>query len=65
MQIKLDSDQVADLVVQELRSLRSYFMRELDGENPRIFSVNENYDKLLIEKHMEAATLLLSWYESY
>ena len=63
MQIQLNSEQVADLVVAELRSLRRYFIKELDEENPCIFSMNENYDKLLIEEHIEAATLLLSWYE--
>jgi hypothetical protein len=64
MHIEVTSEQVADLVAAELRSLRTYFINELDEENPCIFSMNENYDKLLIEKHIEAATLLLSWYEA-
>jgi hypothetical protein len=63
MQVKINSEEVADLMVAELRSLRSYFIDELDEENHPIFSMNQNYDKLLVEKHIEAATLLLSWYE--
>lgn len=63
MEIKLDSEQVAHITENELRSLRKYFIELLDEETPNVFSLNPNYDKLLIEKHMEAATLLLSWYE--
>jgi hypothetical protein len=63
MQIELNSEQVADLVVQELLSIRSYFINELDGESHPIFSMNQKYDKILIEKHIEAVSLLLSWYE--
>lgn len=63
MEIKLDSEQVAHITETELRSLRKYFMERLDEETPNIFSLNPTYDKLLIEKHLEAAILLLSWYE--
>lgn len=63
MEIKLDSEQVALITQNELRSLRKYFFDLLEEETPNVFSRNPNYDKLLIEKHMEAATLLLNWYE--
>ena len=64
MQIKLDSEQVAHITEGELRSLREYFLGLLDEETTNVFSLNPTYDKLLIEKHLEAATLLLNWYES-
>lgn len=64
MEIKLDSEQVAHITETELRSLRKYFMELLDEETPNVFSLkNPTYDKLLIEKHLDAAILLLSWYE--
>ena len=63
MEIKLEAEQVALITESELRSLRAYFLELLDEETSNIFSTNPTYDKLLIEKHLEAATLLLSWYE--
>ena len=64
MEIKLEAEQVALITESELRSLRAYFLELLDEETPNLFiNGNPTYDKLLIEKHLEAATLLLSWYE--
>lgn len=63
MEIKLEPEQVAHITVNELRLLRKYFIELLDEETSNVFSLNPNYDKLLIEKHIDAATLLLSWYE--
>ena len=63
MEIKLDSEQVAHITETELRALRKYFMELLDEETPNVFSSTPAYDKLLIEKHLDAAILLLSWYE--
>ena len=63
MEIKLESEQIALITENELRSLRAYFLELLDEETPNVFSRNPSYDKLLIEKHIDAATLLLSWYE--
>jgi hypothetical protein len=63
MEIKLNSEQLALIAMEELRALRKYFLELMDEEVPNVFSTNPVYDKLLIEKHMEAASLLLSWYE--
>lgn len=63
MEIKLDSENIAYIVTEEIRVLRKYFLDLMEEETPNVFSLNPVYDKLLIEKHMEAATLLLNWYE--
>ena len=64
MEINLESEQIALITESELRSLREYLLNLLDEEIPNVFSSYPPYDKLLIEKHIDAATLLLSWYES-
>jgi hypothetical protein len=62
MQIKLDSEQTAHIAQQELQSLLSYFSEIMEEDQPNIFSADPIYDRILIEKHIEAASLLLNWY---
>lgn len=62
MFIKLDGDTVSRIVLQELLDTRDHFQESLAEENPNIFSLEEVYDKILIQKHIEALNLLIEWY---
>jgi hypothetical protein len=63
VRIELNYEPVIDIVSTELRYLHNYFVKELENKTQAVFARNEAYDRLMIEKHIEAATVLLSWYE--
>lgn len=60
--IQLDGEQVSRLVYRELLDTRECFLADMERDNPCIFSMNEVYDKLLIQKHIDALDVILEWY---
>lgn len=60
--IQLDAEQISRMVFAELQETRDQFLEDMELDNPAIFSCNEIYDKMLIQKHIEALDLILEWY---
>lgn len=60
--IQLEHDQINRMVYNELLETRNQFLEDMEQDNPAIFSLNEIYDKMLIQKHIEALDLILEWY---
>jgi hypothetical protein len=60
--IQLDHEQISALVYQDLCDAREQFIEDMECDSPNIFSANEIYDKILIQKHIEALDLILEWY---
>lgn len=62
--IQLDCEQISRLVYDDLLETREYFIKEMEADNPCIFSFNEVYDKMLIQKHIDALDVILEWYRN-
>lgn len=60
--IQLDCEQISRLVYADLLETRDQFLEDMERDNPAIFSCNEIYDKMLIQKHIDALDLILEWY---
>jgi hypothetical protein len=60
--IQLDATQISNLVYAELIETRDQFLEDMECERPGIFSMNEVYDKMQIQKHIDAIDVLLEWY---
>lgn len=60
--IELDCEQLSRLVFNDLQETLLAFLEDMEADSPAIFSCNEIYDKMLIQKHIEALELILDWY---
>lgn len=60
--IDLDIAQISRLVYQDLLETRDQFVEDLESEAVGVFSCTDLYDRILIEKHIEALDLILEWY---
>ena len=60
--IQLDTEQISRMVFAELKQTRDQFLEDMERDRPAIFSMNEIYDKIVIQKHIDAIDLLLEWY---
>lgn len=60
--VELDGDQISQLVYDDLLLTRECFLQDMEADGPAVFSMNEVYDKMLIQKHIEALDLILEWY---
>lgn len=60
--IQLDCEQISRLVYADLLETRNQFLEDMELDNPAIFSCNEVYDKMLIQKHIDALDVILEWY---
>lgn len=61
--IQLDCEQISRMVYADLLETRNQFLEDMEMDNPAIFSCNEVYDKMLIQKHIDALDLILEWYK--
>ena len=63
--VKLDGDQICELMENELTDLVRHFEEMLQDENPNMFVYGSpRQDKILIRAHLEAAKLLIDWYKA-
>ena len=62
MIVELDIEQVSKLVYADLLETREAFLEDLDNGSTSVFSTTDVYDRILIEKHIEALDLILEWY---
>jgi hypothetical protein len=60
--IQLDCEQISRLVYDDLLETREAFLADMEADAPCIFSCNEVYDKMLIQKHIDALDVILEWY---
>lgn len=60
--IQLDCEQVSRMVFNDLLKTRGMFLEDMESDNPCVFSCNEVYDKMLIQKHIDALDIILEWY---
>lgn len=60
--IDLDLDQISRLVYNELLVTRDCFLQDMEADGPAVFSMNEVYDKMQIQKHIDALDVILEWY---
>lgn len=60
--IDLDCEAVSRLVYNELVEAREAFLENMEEDRPSIFSMNELYDKMIIQKHIDALELIIEWY---
>jgi hypothetical protein len=60
--IDMDSEQISNLVFNELKETLFQFEEDMEKDKPSIFSMNEIYDKMQIQQHIDAILLLLEWY---
>ena len=63
MQIDLEPDQIDSIVTTDLHRLVDHFEKALLEENPNIFTLDVEYDRILLEEHIRATKLILKWYE--
>lgn len=61
--IQLDCEQISRMVYAELVEAREAFIEDMESERPAIFSFNEVYDKILIQKHIDALDVIIDWYK--
>ena len=61
--IQLDGEQISRMVYAELVETREAFIEDMESERPAIFSFNEVYDKMLIQKHIDALDVIIDWYK--
>lgn len=61
--IQLDGEQISRMVYAELVETREAFIEDMESERPAIFSLNEVYDKMLIQKHIDALDVIIEWYK--
>lgn len=61
--IQLDGEQISRMVYAELVETRAAFIEDMESERPAIFSFNEVYDKILIQKHIDALDVIIEWYK--
>lgn len=62
IEIDLDIEDVSRLVYKDLLETRQCFIDDMESDSPCVFSMNEIYDKMLIQKHIEALDVILEWY---
>ena len=60
--IELDCEQISRIVYADLLETRDAFVEDMEADAPCIFSRNEVYDKMLIQKHIDALDVILEWY---
>lgn len=60
--IQLDIEQVSRMVYQDLLETRDCFLQDMEADGPAVFSSNEVYDKMQIQKHIDALDVILEWY---
>ena len=60
--IQLDCAQISRMVFAELQETREQFLEDMECDRPAVFSHNEIYDKMQIQKHIDALDLILDWY---
>ena len=61
--IKINDDQLAGIIVSDLEDTLFYFEQALLQAQPNIFSVDAVTDKITIMKHIDAFKLVLDWYK--
>ena len=62
--VELDGDQIAKLVYDDLLFTRQCFIDDMETDGSAVFSMNEVYDKMLIQKHIDALDVILEWYRN-
>jgi len=62
MVIELDTHQICRIVCADLLDCRQSFLESMEEDTPAVFSHNEVYDKMQIQKHIDAIDILLEWY---
>lgn len=60
--IQLDCEQISRLVYDDLLETRDRFLQDMEADGPAVFSMNEVYDKMQIQKHIDALDVILEWY---
>lgn len=60
--LELDPTQIGRIVYADLVDTRDAFLDDMESDEPAVFSHNEVYDKMQIQKHIDAIELLLEWY---
>ena len=60
--IQLDPEQISRMVYQDLLETRNCFLQDMEADGPSVFSCNEVYDKIQIQKHIDALDVILEWY---
>lgn len=60
--IELDCGQISRIVYADLLETRDCFLQDMENDQPGVFSMNEVYDKMQIQKHIDALDVILEWY---
>lgn len=60
--LELNPAQICRIVYADLVDTRDAFLDDMESDEPAVFSHNEIYDKMQIQKHIDAIELLLEWY---
>jgi hypothetical protein len=60
--IEFGLEQVSRMVYTELLETRNMFLEDMESNGPAVFSCNEVYDKMQIQKHIDALDVILEWY---
>lgn len=62
IEFDLDIEDVSRLVYNDLLETRQCFIDDMESDAPCVFSMNEVYDKMQIQKHIDALDVILEWY---
>jgi hypothetical protein len=62
VELELDVDKIGEIVVRELIQHRMYLRSSFEQDRPMMFHTNPEEDKIEIQKHIDAMTLLLGYF---
>ena len=63
MLVDINDDAIYPIVLNELKTIRSYLAQDLLRDNPNVFFFNEpEKDRLEIQKHIDAMDIVIDWY---
>jgi hypothetical protein len=62
VEININADKIGEIVARELIQHRMYLRSSFEQDRPMMFHANPEEDKIEIQKHIEAMTLLLGYF---
>jgi hypothetical protein len=62
IQMELEADTVSEIVARELIQQRQWMIEAMREESPMMFHTNPEEDRVEIQKHIDAMTLLMGFF---
>ena len=66
MLVDINTDAIYPIIINELKTARSYLANDLLRDNANVFFFNEpEKDRLEIQKHLDAMDIVIAYYDIY